>query len=710
MVDSSPSLRRIVGIAALVAAALALSPSTRAAPAGAEPGARAILADDRYRFCHEADYPLTADEHRWCPILIESSEICPTLAQACKLPPVEDGARSPSPGGSVETSPEEKPVDRSKQPLPGDAPPRDDRERVSVSPSLSVLSQVLFILVIVGFLIVVGRAIARSFFRGGDNDAAPPEEPRADAIAQTAAPAPRGPVETDVDRLLARARAAGARGEYGRAIDDAYAALLRRLDADGHIEIHPSRTNGDYVRQLRKHAALRGPVREVVREVERVHFGATAPSELAFRTVLDRVVPLVSRALAVAFFCVGLSAVVSCSPLAVEKTSTATRSVSPSGTQALSDLLAKRGFDVERRVEPLDEVTGTKTLVLLSGTPIDAPTWAHLLAWVDEGGRLVLAGVRSLPPELDLTIGVGTTQDTALEVADESTLFPTLYSEQVLRAPAGPELRRASADTGDVPNPLLFRGEATYAAAEGRAEGQIVIFADDRLFTNIGLATGDNAAFLIRLFESMPGPRRIELGDAWTGAGASTPFAAVAHAELLPVILQLFVLLALLYLWKGIPFARLRDPPAETRRAFADHARALGLAYGRARASKHVVGLYATWALDRLRERVQRSGRQGLIPLAEAISTRTGRPEAEVMRVLLDATTSREETAPPSLHHARSARSQAKQKPSTRDELASEFALMRELEGFLSAAAGRRRSAPPPRKRTPTHDVHPRLP
>lgn len=695
MVDSSPSLRRGLGIAALVVAALALSPSTRAAPAGAEPGARAILADDRYRFCHEADYPLTADEHTWCPILIESSEICPTLAQACKLPPVEDGARSPSSAGSVEKPPEEAPVDKSKQPLPGDAPPREDRARVSLSPSLSGLSQVLFILVIAGFLIVVGRAIARSFFGGGDDDAAPPEEPRADAIAQTAAPAPRGPVETDVDRLLARARAAGARGEYGRAIDDAYAALLRRLDADGHIEIHPSRTNGDYVRQLRKHAALRGPVREVVREVERVHFGATAPSELAFRAVLERVIPLVSRALAVALFCVGLSAVASCSPLAVEKTSTATRGVSPSGSQALADLLARRGFDVERRVEPLDEVTGTKTLVLLSGTPIDAPTWAHLLAWVDEGGRLVLAGVRSLPPELDLTIALDRAPGTVLEVADDSDL----YSEQLLHVPAGPELRRAGGDTRDVPNPLLLRGGATYAAAFIHHEkGQIVIFADDRLFTNIGLAAGDNAGFLIRLFESMPGPRRIELGDAWTGAGASTPFAAVAHAELLPVILQLFVLLVLLYLWKGIPFARLRDPPAETRRAFADHARALGLAYGRARASKHVVGLYATWALDRLRERVQRSGRQGLIPLAEAISTRTGRPEAEVMRVLLDATTSREETAPPSLHHARSARFQAKEKPSTRDELASEFALMRELEGFLAAAAGRRRSAPRPSK------------
>jgi hypothetical protein len=691
IVSSSPSspIRRLAGAAALVVAALTLSASALAKlPADADTAARLILADERYRFCHEADYPLTRDEHAWCPILIESSEICPSLAQACTLPPVEGNAEARPSRRNAEKPPAEKPVEQPKQPLPADDRQREEPARITVAPSLSVLSQVLFIAVILGFVIIVGRAIARSFFSGGA-DAAPPEEPRADSIAKIDAPAPRGPVETDVERLLARARAAGARGEYARAIDDAYAALLRRLDGDGHIDIHPSRTNGDYVRQLRNHAELRGPVREVVREVERVHFGATAPSERAFRAVLDRVVPLVSRALAAALFCVGLSAVVSCSPIGVEETRTASAGTSPSGTLALMELLARRDFEVERRAEALDQIAGTKTLVLLSSTRIDAATWAHLLVWVDKGGRLVLAGVRSLPPDLGLTIGFDTLPGTVVEVDDDVS---HLYGEHVLRVPAGPELRRADGDTREVPNPLLLRGEATYAAAFVRGEGHIVVFADDRLFTNAALAVRDNAAFLVRLFESMPGPRQVELGDAWTGVGASTPFAAVAHAELVPVILQLFALLALLYLWKGTPFARLRDPPAETRRAFADHARALGLAYGRARASKHVVGLYATWALDRLRERVQRSGRQGLSPLAEAISTRTGRPEAEVMRVLVDAACAREEAAPPSLNHLRSARFDARRKPPTRDEIASEFALMRELEGFLSAT-GRRRPA-----------------
>ena len=69
------------------------------------------------------------------------------------------------------------------------------------------------------------------------------------------------------------ANSAAAHGDFARAVDDTYAALLRRLDGDGLIEIHPSRTNGDYVRRLGDRPELRAAVREIVREVEGVQFG-----------------------------------------------------------------------------------------------------------------------------------------------------------------------------------------------------------------------------------------------------------------------------------------------------------------------------------------------------------------------------------------------------------------------------------------------------
>jgi hypothetical protein len=686
--SSSPGRHAVS--AALVLAALACSSGGRAAPSDPGPAVRAVLSDERYRFCHEADYPLSADEHAWCPVLTESSDVCPSLARACAAPPVAASAGPRTPRRPDEKPPETKPDEPTAPPPPqGDTRPRPAPDSVAVAPSLSLASRVLFIGVIVAFLFVVGRAIARSFFRGAGSEPVPDDAAPAPA-AKAEAPIARGPVETDVDRLLARARAAGARGEYARAIDDAYAALLRRLDADGAIDIHPSRTNGDYVRQLRDRA-VRAAMRDVVREVEQVQFGATAPSERAFRAVLDRVVPLVSRALVVALFCLGASAVVACSPLGVESTRTESVGASPSGSQALFEVLAKNGFTVERRTAPLVTLTGAKTVLLRAATPIDATTWEHLLAWVDTGGRLVIAGVRPLPPQLHLAIGATTLPGTVLTIDEENGL---VRGSAELHVPPGPALLDAAdgADDGYSRNePLLMRGDATYAVSFNRGAGRLVVLADDRLFTNAALLAPGNAGFLVQLLQSFPGPREIELTDGWTGVGASTPFAAVEHANLLPVIAQLFALLALLYLWKGTPFARLRDPPAETRRAFVDHARALGLAYGRARASKHVLGLYASWALDRLRERVQRGGRQGLVPLAEAIATRTGRSEADVMRVLVDASEAREDAAPLSTRSPPSTRFTAGNKP-IRDEHAADLALMHELEGFLGAT-GRRHPA-----------------
>jgi hypothetical protein len=246
-------------------------------------------------------------------------------------------------------------------------------------------------------------------------------------------------------------------------------------------------------------------------------------------------------------------------------------------------------------------------------------------------------------------------------------------------------------DIGDV---LLRRDSDVYAVQHLMGQGRVVVFADGWLFTNIALTAGDNATFLARFMRKMPAPAEVELCDEWTGAGAATPFESIQNAHMTPVIAQLFVLFVLLYLWKGWPFARLRDPPGEMRRAFADHVRALGVAYGRAHASRHVLGLYAAWAMERLRERVHRSGRQGILPLAEAIAARTGRPESEVMRVLVDASGARDEAAPPSSYRLQPG--QTVPRPSKRDEAAADIALMHELWGYLNAT-GQRRPARRPR-------------
>lgn len=681
--------------------ALALIAAAREARAEqADPRVREVLGSERYRFCHEKDYPLTPGEHAFCAHVGEVNEACPALPAACALPPVEGralGTREAgrgSLGGGRDVRRREG--DIGERPAQPDTRRRPEPERTtSALPDLSGLAKVLLVVLLIAFVIAVGRGLMGNFVRDRDADRAAEEAP-APSDADASSAAARGPVETDVERLLDRARKAASNGDYRAAIDDTYAALLRRLDGDGLIDIHPSRTNGDYVRALGDRPDLKRAVREVVRDVERVQFGDAAASESLYRAVLDRVAPIAGRALALALLILGMGSPLSCvgAPPAGGGTEGDT---SPSGAQALIDVLGKHGITTRFRSEGLGSVKGARTIVLLPGAHVDAAAWEHLASWVQgDGGRLVLAGVD--PPEdldpdgdLDLDLDLDITTGTS-DVArvDPGWAFESEYGGQPLILPPGPRLVDDASIEAEVPGVLLHRAGSAYAVQRRRGKGSVTVFADARLFTNIALAVPADAAFITRFFTLFPAPREVELCDGWTGIGAATPFASVQRARLTPAILQLFALLALFLLWRGRAFARLADPPAETRRSFADHARALGLAYARARASRHVLGLYGAWALERLRERVHRGGRQGLLPVAEAVAARTGRSEAEVMRVLIEAGDARDEAAPPSLRHPGPRRAR-------RDEAEADLAIMREIETFI-AVTGQRKS----RSRAPT--------
>jgi Domain of unknown function (DUF4129)/Domain of unknown function (DUF4350) len=682
-------IRRLATVAAILAP-LGLAGGARAEAVG--DSVRTVLHDDHYRFCHEDDYPLTPEEHAWCPQVGQVNGACPALAKACKLPPVEllagrgrfglrGGRGKANAGGTA-----------------ADRPPQDDTRRrpwpTFSLPGMSGFAQVLFFGLLAVGLVFVVRLIVNNLLKGrGDSDGeaaagGPPDLPAGEPAA------PRGPIETDVERLLARARAAAARGDYARAIDDAYAALLRRLDGDGLIEIHPSRTNGDYVRRLRDRPELRGPVGAIARDVERVQFGAAPASEPTFRSVLERVIPLATRALALALVLFGLSVTLSCTP---HEASGDRGDTSPSGVQAVIDVMGKHGLKVRRRVQAFSTLDHPLALVLLSDVSLDDAAWKQLLEWVRvKGGHLVIAGVTPLPAELEQRIvpdgdGADGGADGKAPLPMQLTVAPGArwVGYPTLSLPPGAHIEPAEGPTEPLDGVVLLRGDLPVVTEQSFGEGSVLIAADDRLFTNVALAVDDDASFLLSALHraSVAPDHEVEIADEWTGAGARSPLESVDHAHLTPVVIQLLVLLALLFLWKGRAFARLRDPPAEARRAFVDHARALGVAYGRARASRHVTGLYAVWAMDRLRERVHRAGRQGLIPLAEAIAARTGRPVGEVMSVLVEAAGARDEAAPPSSFRPTSRRAARESK----DALEADRALMRELMSFLTATGQRPR-------------------
>ncbi|AUX43041.1 hypothetical protein SOCE26_044810 [Sorangium cellulosum] len=657
-----------------------------------------VLGEDAYQFCHDERYPLLLEERGFCPLVGERSDVCPALPKAC-------AAAASDPDGSVARRLRARPWGSGDAEAPPEPP--EPWLKLRLPEALSGLAMVVFFALVAAGAAIVGWLLWKVSRRKGDarDDADEPEPPAGQDAAELRDPQTRA-METDVGRLLSSAEAAAARGDYDRALAHAHAALLRRLEGEGLIELHPWRTNGDHVRALRGRAPLQAAVRDVCRDVERAQFGAAPATQALYRSVYTRVVPLATRALGAALLGLLLTAGgASCHglPRAALREDT-----SPSGTRAIGQLLSASGVENRRRTRPLSALgDDVATLVLLRGAAIEPGTWEKIFAWVRRGGVLVAAGVEVPPEWTSARRFVGAGEPPRVRVfppahavlgidRDKDVAVPTQAALRI-EAPAAPHA--AAEDDEEIGAlPLLQRARgpgagdgagSTYAVYESMGDGAAVIFADGALFTNIALTAGDNGAFLVDLLASFERP--VELCDRWTGAGASTPIDSLREAHLTPVLLQLFALAALLLLWKGRAFGALRDPPAQARRAFVDHVRALGHCYGTARAAAHVSGLYAGWALDRLRERVQRRPGAGILPLAEAIAVRTGRPEREIVEVLVEAQGAREPAGPPSTRASRAARAV---------ETAHHLDLMRRLDRTLAMLGSGRGRA---RGRAPVH-------
>ncbi|HMF39210.1 MAG TPA: DUF4129 domain-containing protein, partial [Polyangia bacterium] len=467
-----------------------------------------------------------------------------------------------------------------------------------------------------------------------------PEDPAA-AIARQ--------VETDVQRLLARARAAAAAGDFGTAVDDAYAALLRKLEGAGIVTVESHRTNGDHVRDVgRQLPTLRPRLQTVVTNVEQVQFGGAAPTEGRFRSVLADVLGLLSEKLAgwlpfVVKLGLGLALAGAVSSCHVNREGW---DRSPSGRSGVVELLEHYGFTPRERLASLSKLdTSVSALLLLPGATDDVDAnWPVIANWVAEGGTLLVAGgKRSLPSWIGVTI-VG---DKATAATTPPLTIPKEAGERLPKLKAVVPSRRevelavsvSRSDDGSEEAPpaiLLVRGKANYAVERTyEGGGRAIVLADDLLLTNASLLVDDNARLLIELLR--PGGPKLEIAGELTGLVSKSPIDSVKRGRLAPAMLQLLLLILLFFAHKGAFFGLpIGDPSVVKRRRFSEHARAIGLLYGRNRAGRHALELYGSYALERMRERLNLTGGKSLLAVAEELATRTGRPLGEVMRVLVE--------------------------------------------------------------------------
>jgi hypothetical protein len=627
----------VIGASCLLFALAATTPGGAATPASAPPRATTVAGTEAFPrkdvpplvkevfatgfpFCTDEGYPLTRDELKWCDLLPKQDPRCPALERACHRGPTAELVSRSTPSDPVT-------ITLPRSPLP--------------------LRMILWLLLggLAAFVIylIIKQALAQS--------APTREEEAAVEIARDAPEDPRvalaRQIETDVQRLIERAHAAAQAGDFAAAVADAYAALLRKLEGSGIVTVESHRTNGDHVRDVgRQVPGLRPRMQAVVSEVEEVQFGGAAPTFARFRAVMGGVVGLLAEKLAgwlpfAIKLAVGLALAGSFAGCSKPRYGW---DHSPSGRAGVFDLLEKYGFKPHERLSALSKIdSSASALLLLPGANVDDAGWTAIGGWTAEGGTLIVAGgERVLPSWIGVTItanaGKGSMSAPLTIPPEQHERLPKL----VAAVPAARQVQIAASvskqEDGSEeapPPPLLVRGKTIYAIERGyEGGGRAIVLADDRLLTNASLLVNDNARLLIELMR--PGGPKIDVAGELTGLVSQNPVTSVQRSRLAPAMLQLLLLILLYFVYKGAHFGRPIDPIATTRRRFSEHARAIGMVYGRNRAGRHALEVYGSYALDRMRERLNLAGGKGLIAVAEEIATRTGRPLGEVLRVLVE--------------------------------------------------------------------------
>ena len=636
------SRRLSLAVAAAVFVASAAAPAVAANEPRPIPGAhdadgidrtaQEAYEEGRYSFCTEPNRPLLARQRSLCGIAAEI-DACEGLAKACSL---------------------------------GQVPNESDwLERIASL--LGPVAQVLLYLLVLAIGVVVAIPVVRALLkRSRDRKLRQPvvEEPNVAVVVDESTPALEEISDADVALQLAERHRA--RGELKKALGLYLAASLAALDRRGAIRVARHRTNGEYVRACEEEAS-RAPLREIVREVDKVEFGGAPPT-------VDAVSRVATRAQAIVR--VATSALVLVLALSSSGCSAPRRAADPAGDDLPIAVLERNGF----RVSPLgtslatmpipaDEEGAPVVVVDMEKVPLEDEATAHMMRWVEAGGVLVLFGhVGAWPDELQAETVSAETRDLVVRAPDPNGGLEDMDSEddpEDIGAPV--EIRGARAARADAftwkdaapleIEPLAFLGKDTYAAKRRIGKGLVLGVANDDLFTNVGIMPRRNAAVLVTLIRSASHDpwRRLPI-DPSGGAGIgdirvaraedgipppANPFAALVAAGLGKGAWHALAAAIVLFLAYGIRHARPRPAGEKERRAFAEHVEATGAFYARTRAHTHALAAYGRYVDMRLREVVPR----GVDPIA-FLAARSGVDPAHAAAVHARATSAKADDSP----------------------------------------------------------------
>ncbi len=420
--------------------------------------------------------------------------------------------------------------------------------------------------------------------------------------------------EEDPERLLEEGRQLADRGELDRALYRYLHAALLALDKRGVVRIAKGTTHGEYVRAC-SDVEAKAPLRDLVREIDLVRFGGREPSIGGVSVAAERAARIVRR-VGVGLIMLALLLLPGCS-----SSQHLVGGHDPAGNELLRALLEKQGNTVKRvpaslahlRFPTPETLATTPALYVdVDNVPLAAESEAHLVAWVEAGGVLVLAGSPTRwPKELGAEAEPSHSLDVAVSTYRAETARQEEEDDGEERDPApridhGRLAHAAALRWSDNRTFVLATtgDNKDYAAGQVRGKGSVYGLASDDLLTNAGLAVPGNAAAAIAILSNVP---RTDFMFASPEDGYSpptNPFASLLNAGLgLPLLHALGAIL-ILFLAVGIRFARPRPEPPPQRRAFTEHVAATAAIYERTKSAKHALASFSRFAELRLVKRL----------------------------------------------------------------------------------------------------------
>ena len=587
----------IVGI--WIAAFASLEPAWSADPPPSDPPPTAL--DDRaYRFCHIAGANAT-QAHHWCELLEDlPPDRCEGLRQTCAGAVTEDpvscGEMMRNAVGADRNEDLADAPDRPTEPMScGEASGCGEFSGDGFQNLLRWIAAIGVALLVAVVLRVAWTTFGRR--RRPDTEAAP-------------APAPVPTLEPDEvpdlpsDDLLASARAALAEDRLADAVMYARAAALRRLGEGERIRLHRSRTDREYVRSLRKDATSQAELRLIIAATEAVRWAGRPLTHDRARSALaaaERLLEAIKPIALVALVALGLALHAPAKAQGYDR-------YKPNGDAALLDVLELYGHDAGWRLRNLVDLDDEVDVLFLDLTSIDPSEahWDHMRSWVEEGGVLVVGGdAREGLPELGEIAFAGPDDPLRLDPAFAAAGMP------LPRWPGREVVGYDGAGRGLV---VTESGRVAPILLLDLGAGAVVAVADQGLLWNGAFVHPDNERFvgdLVYTGQVVEGwpvhtPARVQLAT-WAAASdpddsgdTNNPFGALAQAGLLAFMIQLLATWILAGLWRGWPFAPLRDRATVGRTAFVDHIAALGTRHWRLGARAYAARESAAYWLARL--------------------------------------------------------------------------------------------------------------